>query len=573
MKMKIACISENQKKLDHYRELQERLALDLFEFIPKTVAIDEIQSVDGEEVILAKAAKVREATQMPFIVDDVSVLAGGTSYPGALIKHLVKNNTYETLPRFLPEGTLVTLVCFIGYFDGFETFVFKGELSGVASYIGCDRSLAPGLDVLVRIDGNPLGSLDKTASHRGKAFAQLVGHIRTVRDAREAHNATVESRWSGRAEEWQSVRDNMSSYVNHENGYERFDAEVKRILPLVSGSAIDIGCGDGAVTRLIAENSAISNILGMDISPEMVRVAAEKTTDARVHFESGIFSGEEKKYGLITSRGVVLSHMHRSDVIPALTAMADSLMSNGYLVVDYISNIANNDDEGRMQKNQLSREWISGIFSELGLVNISFNGSESHRVSVLTFHKPAENSLYFATSNATKVIELQSKCKNHTLHLANIDVSEIKNDDIVEIAKDKARKSFSILKHPVVVTDGGIFIIALKGFPGPNSKQAAMLLGPAKLLALLGDESDRTAIRRNCMVYYDGNNYQVCVAEVPLVISEQVTNSEYHAYPMDAILIPVHKENPQGLTYKQMPVEERVQFTELPFFEQFINTL
>lgn len=573
MKLKIACISENQKKLDNYRELQEKIAPELFEFFQKSATTDEIQSVDGNEVILAKVASVQQTARMPFLVDDVSLLAGGTSYPGALIKHLVKNNTYETLMQFLPEGTPITLQCFIGYFDGFETFIFKGELSGRVSYIGCDHSLAPGLDALIQIDGKPLGSLDKTISHRAKAFVQLVDHIRAVRNVREAHNATVESRWSGRAEAWQSVRDDVSSYVNHENGYERFDTEVRRVLPLVSGSAIDIGCGDGAVTRLIAESSAVTDVLGMDISSEMVRVAAEKTTDARVRFESGIFSGVREKYGLITSRGVVLSHMHQSDVIPTLEAMAESLTPNGYLIFDYISNIANNDDEGRMQKNQLNREWISGTLSELGLVNISFNGSESHRVSVLAFHKPTENSLYFATSNATKVIELQSKCKNHTLHLANIDVSEIKNDDIVEIAKDKARKSFSVLKHPVIVTDGGIFINALNGFPGPNSKQAATLLGPTKLLALLDGESDRTAIRRNCMVYYDGKEYKVCVAEVPLVISDCVTESAYHAYPMDAILIPLHKENPKELTYKQMPIEDRVRFTELPVFEKFITTL
>lgn len=348
---------------------------------------------------------------------------------------------------------------------------------------------------------------------------------------------------------------------------------MKRILPLVSGSAIDIGCGDGAVTRLITESRAVSDILGMDISPEMIRVAAEKTTEVRVHFESGTFLGEKEKYGLITTRGVVLSHMHQSDIVPTLEVMAESLTLNGYLVFDYISNIANNDNEGRMLKNQLSREWISRILSELGLVNISFNGSESHRVSVLTFHKPMENSLYFATSNATKVIELQGKCKNHALHLANIDVSEIKDDDIVEVAKDKAKKSFVVLKHPVLVTDGGIFINALNGFPGSNSKQAATLLGPTKLLALLDGELDRTATRRNCMVYYDGKKYRVCVAEVPLVVSEQVTESRYDAYPMDVLLIPVHKDNPEKLTYKQMPVEKRVLFTELPFFEKFIGAL
>lgn len=571
--MKISIVSENQKKLNQYRELQELLAPGLFELVSKTSTTVEIQSVNGEEVIREKIAQVRKTTRMPFIVDDVSLFVGSGSYPGALIKHLLKNNDSTTLPRFLPDNASVTVACYIGYFDGFESFVFKGEVQGTVCFAAGEVGVVPGLDRLVRVGGVPLGEIGLADGHRGKAFAELAKHIRNARIQREEHNAEVMKRWNARAEGWQTVREDAASYVNHENGYARFETEVKRVLPLVSGSALDIGCGDGAVTRLIATNARITDISGMDISPEMIRVASEKTADNRISYRAETFDDIGKCYGLITSRGVMLSHMHRSDVIPMLSAMAGSLAPNGYLVFDYISNLNNHDDSGRMPKNQLEKSWLSGILSELGLVNVSYSGSDAHRVGVLVFHKPMANSLYFATSNANKVIELQSKCKNYVLHLTNIDVDEVKYDDIVKIAKDKAKKSFDLLGHPVIVTDGGIFINVLNGFPGPNSKQAATLLGPKKLLALLEGEKDRTALRRNCMVFYDGLDYKVCVAEVPLVISNRVTESEYQAYPMDAILVPVHKKNPLGLTYKQMPVHQRVQFTELPFFERFITTL
>lgn len=571
--MKLYCISENQKKLNQYRELQKTVPTHLFEIVPKSAETKEIQSVSGEEVILEKMAEIRKMTRMPFIVDDVSLVVGSDMYPGALIKHLLKNSTLATLPHFLPINAPVTVACFIGYFDGFDCHIFRGEVRGTTRYERLDSNTPLTLDALVQINRVSLGALGAEENHRGKAFAKLVKHIEEVKKTREEHNTRVASRWDGRAKDWQSIREDETSYVNHENGYDRFDTEVRRILSLVSGSALDIGCGDGAVTRLIAENSTISDILGIDISPEMVHVATEKTNDSRVRFENDIFSGEKERYGLITSRGVVLSHMHRSDILPTLSAMAESLAPNGYLVFDYISNIANNDDVGRMQKNQLEREWLRDILAELGLVVVSYSGSDIHRVSILVFHKPTDRSLYFATSSAAKVLELQSKCKDHTLHLANIDITEIKHDDIVEIAKDKARKSYSILKHPIIVTDGGIFINALKGFPGANSKQAATCLGPEKILALLNGEADRTALRRNCMVFYDGKEYKVCVAEVPLCINEVVTESEYHAYPLDTILVPVHAKNPQKLTYKQMPIHDRVLFTELPFFEKFIAIL
>ena len=157
--------------------------------------------------------------------------------------------------------------------------------------------------------------------------------------------------------------------------------------------------------------------------------------------------------------------------------------------------------------------------------------------------------------------------------MCNIDIPEIKSDDIIDIAKDKAKKSFDHIGHPVIVTDGGIFIDALHGFPGPNSKQAALCLGPEGILKLLVGEERRTAVRRNCLVYFDGVDYRVCVSEMSLTISAELRDSSFSAYPLDRILIPVHGDNPDGKTYKEMPVEERVQFTELPKFVQFIETL
>lgn len=571
--MTISFISENQKKTAQYQALQAALAADLCTIAPKAFAIEEIQSVHGEDVIRHKIEQVKKITAMPCFVDDVSLSIGLSAYPGALVKHLLKEITHESLPQFLPENTPATIACHIGYFDGFETFFFKGEVQGTISYERLDSKTPLALDHLVQIDGQFLGELKPTDNHRGKAFTLLANHLREAKQLCTEHRKQTAERWDDRAENWASTREDTASYVNHEKGYDRFDDELKRILPLVSGSALDIGCGDGAVTRSLSSQSSITDILGIDISNKMVQTASSMTNDHRIRYEVGTLLETSDRYNLITSRGVVLSHSHRSEVIPMLEAMAKSLTQGGYLVFDYISNLANNDDSGRTAKNELKRDWIIRIMSELGLVNISSNGSDKHRVSVLSFHKPVQKSLYFASSSAGKVIELQSKCKNHVLHLANIDVAELKHDDIVEIAKDKARKSYEALQHPVIVTDGGIFIDALKGFPGPNSKQAATLLGPGKILSLLEGETNRTAIRRNCMVFYDGVTYKTCVAEVPLTVSSSVTDSEYKAYPLDTILIPVHEQNALGRTYKQMPVEERVAFTELPFFEKFIETI
>lgn len=80
MKLKIACISENQKKLDQYRELQEKLAQSCLSLFQGRSPLMKFNRSDGNEVILAKLAAVRGITRMPFIVDDVSLQMDGTSY-------------------------------------------------------------------------------------------------------------------------------------------------------------------------------------------------------------------------------------------------------------------------------------------------------------------------------------------------------------------------------------------------------------------------------------------------------------------------------------------------------------
>ena len=568
--MNISCITSNPTKIKQYEELCKRHSSNLCSLVFKTINLSEIQSLHSEEVVRDTMKQIRRQTKLPFIVDDVSLVIHDGAYPGALIKHLLQSNTLATLSKFLPYQTPVDLTCTIGYFDGFNEYLFTGELHGTTNFTAQDPHTQLTLDQLIQIDDVPLGSIEIHKNHRGKAYEKFVKHLEQVRVERDAHDALVTDRWSARASSWESIREDANSYVNYEQGYARFDLEVQRVLPLIFGNAIDIGCGDGAVTRLLTSHSGLNEITGIDISPEMTRVASERTTDSRVRYCVGTFPTSSDTYQLITSRGVVLSHMHQSEVIPTCTAMSVSLKPNGYLIFDVITDLANHDDSGRMNKNQYEKSWIIDLMSELGLVHVSFNGSASHRVSTFVFHKPQAQSLYFATGNTTKVMELQQKCKTHTLHLANIDVPEIKSDDIVEVAKDKARKSFELLKHPVMVTDGGIFIHALNGFPGPNSKQAATLLGAQKILDLLKDESDRTATRRNCLVIYDGKDFQVCVAEVPLTISNEITDSPYHAYPLDTILIPTDGRNSSKRTYKQMPIEERVSFTELPIFEKFI---
>src|SRR5215207_8117861 len=46
-------------------------------------------------------------------------------------------------------------------------------------------------------------------------------------------------------------------------------------LPAQVGEALDVGCGAGAFSRLLARRSR--HVLGVDLSPEMVRMARERS--------------------------------------------------------------------------------------------------------------------------------------------------------------------------------------------------------------------------------------------------------------------------------------------------------
>lgn len=68
---------------------------------------------------------------------------------------------------------------------------------------------------------------------------------------------------------------------DHNNHYHRY--LMKRISPGCE-TALEIGCGTGAFSRLLAERS--ERVLALDLSPQMIRVAKERSKQCpNIHFE------------------------------------------------------------------------------------------------------------------------------------------------------------------------------------------------------------------------------------------------------------------------------------------------
>lgn len=80
-----------------------------------------------------------------------------------------------------------------------------------------------------------------------------------------------------------------------------------------------------------------------------------------------------------------------------------------------------------------------------------------------------------------------------TLHQLNIDVPEIQAETVAEVARESARVAVQMTGESCIVSDAGLVIEALGGFPGPFLKYANQWLGIEGYLKLLNDTGNRRA--------------------------------------------------------------------------------
>jgi len=113
------------------------------------------------------------------------------------------------------------------------------------------------------------------------------------------------------------------------------------------------------------------------------------------------------------------------------------------------------------------------------------------------------NSLVYVTSNELKFkVALQSlQGLGILLERKPLEVPEIQNNRVEEIAEWSAVWASKQLNQPVVVMDAGYYIEALNGFPGPFVKFVNEWFSADDYLNLLRGKSNRRAIIRDCLAY------------------------------------------------------------------------
>jgi XTP/dITP diphosphohydrolase len=91
----------------------------------------------------------------------------------------------------------------------------------------------------------------------------------------------------------------------------------------------------------------------------------------------------------------------------------------------------------------------------------------------------------------------------------SLEIPEYRSDDVGEIARGKAAYAYGRLKIPLVVDDTGLFIDALKGFPGPYAAYVLNAVGNAGILKLMAGVPDRNARFTTAIAFADEGGIHV----------------------------------------------------------------
>jgi len=118
----------------------------------------------------------------------------------------------------------------------------------------------------------------------------------------------------------------------------------------------------------------------------------------------------------------------------------------------------------------------------------------------------------FITGNAHKVVEAAEILSGSGIRLRQVDLEleEPQADDIGDVAKSCALRGALMLRRPVLVEDSGLFVSALRGFPGPYSSYVLKTIGIEGILALMRGRRNKAARFESAVAYSaDGEGAKV----------------------------------------------------------------
>lgn len=164
------------------------------------------------------------------------------------------------------------------------------------------------------------------------------------------------------------------------------------------------------------------------------------------------------------------------------------------------------------------------------------------------------------TSNKGKAKEFEEIFSKYGLRfrVEPMKTPELQATDLKLIAENSALYAYDVLREPVMVEDAGLFINALKGFPGPFSSYAFKTIGVDGIIRLLEGVEDRRAKFVSVIAFYSPITEPVrfFIGEVEGFISKEPRGSK--GFGFDPIFIPAEGD---GRTFGEMEVSEKNRFS------------
>lgn len=126
--------------------------------------------------------------------------------------------------------------------------------------------------------------------------------------------------------------DRIALLTEHHGGAnDLYHSYVRRHLPERSENALEIGCGTGEFTRLLATRAG--SVLAIDLSPQMIRLARQQSADyPNIEYVTGDvmrLSLPVEHYDCIVS----LATLHHLQLDAALSKMTGALKPGGALII------------------------------------------------------------------------------------------------------------------------------------------------------------------------------------------------------------------------------------------------
>jgi XTP/dITP diphosphohydrolase len=124
------------------------------------------------------------------------------------------------------------------------------------------------------------------------------------------------------------------------------------------------------------------------------------------------------------------------------------------------------------------------------------------------------SSLIFVTGNKFKFKFAKNELEKFGIKVRRkyVKIREIQADSLEEIVEEKAKEAYKKIRKPLVVTDSGLFIKSLNGFPGPYSSYVEKTIGINGIINLV-KRKKREAYVKTIVCFNDGKKIKTFASE------------------------------------------------------------